>query len=311
MPYTDEQRHQRMVAEKLRRMGKPRRILPHEFAVAEAKIRAFHSRGMSIQAIHERTGIGRKALGNIVNKPGTTKTLLRENYEAVLRLKYEAPSGGPHSGANMSPLGARRRLQALWLAGYSQYFLAEWMGSTVQQVSKVTRGATKILHLDFHQRVASMYDKLINEDPTLYIPENLVVRNRNLASGRGFAPAHCWDAETIDDPDAHPEWTGVCGTVQGRYVHEREGIPLCDACRGARNKRWMELHNYVFDREYLVTVMDNRGISTEKMAKDMHVSPSTVGNWRTGVRRPAPEKLDDIADYFGVNKIDLIAGGDA
>jgi hypothetical protein len=58
-------------------------------------------------------------------------------------------------------------------------------------------------------------------------------RARNLAHAYRWAPVGAWDDDTIDSPDAFPDWTGACGTPRGYRAHSTHRIPLCDPCREA------------------------------------------------------------------------------
>jgi hypothetical protein len=304
--YTDEQRHRRMVADKLRKMGRPVRILPHEFALAEAKIQSLHQQGMSLIMLHERTGIGTRTIGRIVFEPsGAVKTLLRECFDRLMALEFEPP-GADVRGARLSPVPARRRLQALWLAGYSQSFQAEWMGTTVQVVSKIIREETVIIHADFNRRIAEMYDKLIYADPTDFgLDATKVKRTQTHASGRGFAPAHCWDEDTIDRLDAHPEWTGACGTRHGRTIHKREGIPMCAACKRSRYTE-PPAAKLVLDREELERHIAAWDGTLRSLAAEMDMHVDSLSGWRNGQRSPSPEALEKLAGVLGVHSEELI-----
>lgn len=55
-------------------------------------------------------------------------------------------------------------------------------------------------------------------------------------------------------------------------------------------KRYMELH----------------GKNQMDLMKDLHLSSSTVSNWCTGLKLPRMDKVQLLADYFGINKSDLI-----
>lgn len=302
---TEEQRHRRMVTDKLRKMGKPRRIYPHEFLIASEKIKALHGRGMNIATLCERTGIGRKTLGNIIFGTGKSTTLPRDGYVKLLALEYEPP-GADVRGARLRPEPARRRLQALWLAGYSQSFLAEWIGTTVQVVSKIVREETTVIHADFNQRIAEMYDKLIYADPAEFgLDPAKVKRTKTHASGRGFAPAICWDDDTIDDPDAFPEWTGACGTTHGRTIHKREGIPMCTPCKRALNPN-PRPPMVNLDRDALNHLLAARDGTLKDLAAEIGMNVDSLSGWRNGQRSPSPAALERLAGALGVHSQELI-----
>jgi transcriptional regulator with XRE-family HTH domain len=46
----------------------------------------------------------------------------------------------------------------------------------------------------------------------------------------------------------------------------------------------------------------------KELAEALHVAPSTVTGWTKGKFTPAVERLDEIADFFGVSYVDLITG---
>lgn len=48
-------------------------------------------------------------------------------------------------------------------------------------------------------------------------------------------------------------------------------------------------------------------MTQEDLARELRVSKGAVGNWETGIRRPDPETLDEIADLFNVD-MDYLLG---
>lgn len=61
-------------------------------------------------------------------------------------------------------------------------------------------------------------------------------RSRNRARREGWAPPAAWSDETIDDPQAHPDWTGHCGTDHGWWLHSFNDIPTCARCQAAHDE---------------------------------------------------------------------------
>jgi len=83
----------------------------------------------------------------------------------------------------------------------------------------------------------ALYDELWQADPADHgASPGGITRARRYAAERRWAPPQAWDDDTIDNPDAFPDWTGQCGTPQGVGAHRRAGIPACDPCRRARNE---------------------------------------------------------------------------
>lgn len=183
--------------------------------------------GMSLATI-EQHYVGHNSVGPLLR-------CSRDTARAVLRLNY-----GPEDRQYWPAAGIRRRLQALVAAGYTTRWLATEIGKTYQQVSAFIRGFTVNMETSrvervFGDRVIETYDKYIDVDPaSLGHKLHAISYARTTARKGGYAPAHCWDADTLDDPQAIPEWTGRCGTRDGWDIHIREDIPLCDPCRKAQ-----------------------------------------------------------------------------
>lgn len=52
--------------------------------------------------------------------------------------------------------------------------------------------------------------------------------------------------------------------------------------------------------------LDLKGKERQEMAKDLGFNYSTVCNWFQGVKYPRIDKIEKMAQYFGVNKSELI-----
>lgn len=52
--------------------------------------------------------------------------------------------------------------------------------------------------------------------------------------------------------------------------------------------------------------MDLKGINQTDLMNDLDLSSSTVSNWCTGQKMPRMGKIQMLADYFGIEKSDLI-----
>lgn len=57
----------------------------------------------------------------------------------------------------------------------------------------------------------------------------------------------------------------------------------------------------------LKELRDKKGISQYKMAAELSISQSTIGNWEAGKREPNFKTLIKLADYFGVS-VDYLIG---
>ena len=59
-------------------------------------------------------------------------------------------------------------------------------------------------------------------------------------------------------------------------------------------------------RKNLKSYMDLNNKSQMDIVNDLHLSQSTVSNWCTGLKLPRMDKVQMLADYFGIEKSDLL-----
>ena len=52
--------------------------------------------------------------------------------------------------------------------------------------------------------------------------------------------------------------------------------------------------------------LDLNNKSQQDLVKDLGLSASTVSNWYTGLKLPRMSKVEMLANYFGINKSDLL-----
>lgn len=66
-----------------------------------------------------------------------------------------------------------------------------------------------------------------------------------------------------------------------------------------------DLYRSVFSAK-LKYYMNKNGKNQTDLMRDLHLSSSTVSSWCTGQKLPRMGKIQMLADYFGINKSDLI-----
>lgn len=288
-------------ARKLRNMGKPQRVLPHEYAEAMAIIRRAHASGMSLTQIGYQLEMCKTTLSQHMR--GERETMRRETYNKLLRLQPELPerSGATRrGGAKISPQGSVRRLQALTAMGWPIKTAAPIIGVDQRNLAKILLGKVRFVYSVMAADIAMAYDKLIGMDPLEQRASWTIEASRREAARRRYAPPHCWDEDTIDDPDAHPEWTGACGTEEGYRIHVRETVngnhlPPCEPCRKAA-EIVLPGHQgaagdapFEFNAERFSEELDRRGINPRQLAIKMGRDPKQADRfyrWRTGDRSP-------------------------
>ncbi len=59
-----------------------------------------------------------------------------------------------------------------------------------------------------------------------------------------------------------------------------------------------------------VKLLQERNISTYKVAKETNIAQSVFSSWKNGISAPKTDKLQKIADYFGVSIEYLMTGED-
>ncbi|MEU6647706.1 hypothetical protein ABZ863_35015 [Saccharomonospora sp. NPDC046836] len=192
--------------------------------------------GMGLRAIAAAAKVDRKRLHAVLTGRPERGTGPQEKVRPALAaavLAVEPTLDNLAPSTLIDPTGTRRRAQALVAAGWPQARLAAALymrpgnfGTMLQRPSVQARRA---------RDMREIYEQLWNADPAEHgASAGGITRARAYAAANRWAPPGAWDLETIDDPAAHPEWTGVCGTVDGLRVHRRIRVPLCPPCRDAQ-----------------------------------------------------------------------------
>lgn len=269
--------------------------------------------GMSIRAIAKAAGVSNSAAHRAVSgrhRDGSpVVTMYREQGEALLAAQPVALPEDPNAVALLDITGSRRRAQALMALGFSGTYLSEMLG--YNQLTNLWRlllptGYKSIgAHRVFMIREA--YDKYQHADPVDFgLSAYSINRAKNVAQKHNMAPPSCWDDDTIDDPDAAPEWTGACGTSEGYRIHLREGIPVCDACRDTYRVEQERTFSYEkFARAFIAS-----GLSGQELAQITGASTTAVYRWTRGERNPLPSSVNAIAQALGVGVEDITDEGD-
>lgn len=129
--------------------------------------------------------------------------------------------------------GTRRRLQALVARGFTLSFLARRLGQDPSNFAKTVR--QQRVYAATARATIALYDELSLADPAGHgVSPARAERARRYAAEHCWAPVGAWDEDTIDDPEAFPDWTGKCGTPRGDAAHRYYRIlPVCQPCRDA------------------------------------------------------------------------------
>ncbi|WP_424891849.1 hypothetical protein [Streptomyces sp. XH2] len=205
-------------------------------------IRNLQECGLGLRNIAAAAGVDRKRLQAVLNgRPdrGTPPQVQVRPALAAAVLAVEPTLDNFGAATLINAVGTTRRLQALVAAGWPQHRLAVRLrmtdtsfGATIHRDRVIARTARAVLCL---------YGELWRTDPRqLGVDNQAYSRARNHAAARRWAPVSAWDDDTIDDPAAFPEWTGMCGKPEGAHIHQRIGVPVCQPCLEARRGHYRQ-----------------------------------------------------------------------
>lgn len=132
--------------------------------------------------------------------------------------------------------GSHRRVQALAVNGWPLARLGVRLGTTGGNLATRFKAAEVTAAVARASR--ALFDELWRADPREQGVDNQAYsRAINQARANGWAPVGAWDEDTLDDPAAFPDWTGLCGTPSGYNAHYHHRLlPVCARCKQARSE---------------------------------------------------------------------------
>lgn len=197
--------------------------------------------GMSAEQIAERCFMSSGSISEIIagSRRGehghkyVIREVYRENAESVLAIKPEIPAD--RGGARINAVGTTRRIQALAAEGFPVRWIGDQCGFVGQTFYLTAQGKRKVVYYSTAHKIKCLYEKLAgNATPEdMGIPAGKANLARTYAARSGYVRSAYWDWDTIDDPDAFPDFTGFCGTLRGYQVHQETGTTACPPCKTA------------------------------------------------------------------------------
>lgn len=270
--------------------GNPRMVPLAKTKQARAKVRTYQARGMTLTQMQKQTGVHLSTISEQLrfDRPNMN----RRTYLALARMTFEEPS----DRALLDATGTRRRILSLWHDGFGPQFQAERAGWPKSNVQRVARGAVSRVEYGTARKFRELYEKLAESRPADFgIPERSARYVRGFALKHGGVPRECWDEDTIDDPEALPDWTGYCGTGLGMAVHRRDGIPPCEPCKKAFTRG---VPYPGFNGERLKELRLKAGYARVPLAKLAHLHESSIQYWETG--RSIPQRMGGLDRVLSV-----------
>jgi hypothetical protein len=122
-----------------------------------------------------------------------------------------------------SPVGTRRRLQALTAAGWSTALLAERMGVTKSAVAQLRTTAQARVLVATATDVAALYEQCRRRTPS----GGYQWRVQRYAHARGWPSPAEWDGLDLDDPTVMPGRPRPAVGAQREYEATWRGVAAC------------------------------------------------------------------------------------
>jgi transcriptional regulator with XRE-family HTH domain len=205
-------------------------------------VNAIRSTGMGVANLSEKTGVSIATIDHLLYGSGDyppAAQLRTESAQALLA--YWPTLDDYYDGAIIDATGTRRRIQALAAIG--------WPSNAIQQrVNHITLKAVERLRINDRvtartaRAIRDLYDEVSEKRAEDYgVTPWVAVRSRTYATKNEYAAPIAWDPDTIDDPNAHPDWTGFCGTDRGFWAHSLHQLPMCSRCKAA-HEEWLDEH---------------------------------------------------------------------
>jgi hypothetical protein len=286
----------------LREAGRPSLITPEELAAVKARVARLHAEGMSYPQIAAVAGVQDSSVACLISgwrgrARGEATGMRRTTYDAIMRVTYQPPTDGRY-GARMGAIGTVRRLQALVAHGFSLDVIAQHLGDGLDEridrtvLGKIVRQqrSTSFVHAQMHYAVMKAYEKLRDMDPRDMQSPYATGRALGSAKRHGYVAPGYWDDDTIDDPNAFPEYTGFCGQVKGILIHLRDDIPICDYCQTTLDKSRSRVNPFELYDMYV-----NQGMNSREIGAEFHVRADLISKYATVlIRRHILTRVNEV-----------------
>ncbi|TXS21410.1 hypothetical protein EAO71_27305 [Streptomyces sp. ms191] len=222
---TDTQRTANRVARQ-RKASRQRQGIDGHIAgsIVADHIRKCLDAGWTRLGLAEASTVSERAIRYIL---GGQPQVQRDNGLRLLNVK-------PEHSPKVPPLGSIRRIKALARAGYTIDWTATQVACSNRHIYEILNGTVDAVDRTLAERFAALYRRH-EATPGPSRPARIAAASKNWPGPDG------WDSDSIDDPEAHPDWTGFCGTDRGWWTHRLERIAACERCQNAHDE-WLQAH---------------------------------------------------------------------
>lgn len=180
---------------------------------------ALHAAGITIHRVAALTGIGYKNVRGFTqhdysNAAPRRRRVTRDVAERLLAITVET-----HTPGYVSPLGSRRRVEALAAIGWPSVHLARAAG--IHPSNRTTILAGKTMRAGTAARIAKAYEELKRQKPERHgIRRSSISASRLRAKELRWPPPDYWDmVGAIDDPDFVPDFGKKRSEILAENAH--------------------------------------------------------------------------------------------
>ncbi|MFH8867103.1 hypothetical protein [Streptomyces griseus] len=220
--------------------------------------------GMSFRNLSAATGVSNGTLEHLIyGVTGYPPARQIRSESAAALLGYWPTLDDYADLAVIDATGTRRRMQALAALGWSA-------PAVHQRIDFVT--ARAIANLKAREQVTARLARAVRDfyrqvcgSPAEKhgVPTAAAKQARTGAARNRWPGPSAWDDDTIDDPDAKPDWTGHCGTDRGWWSHRQQDIPLCEACEQAHSQ-WKKEHGHLSRSELMTALCASKASASRR-----------------------------------------------
>lgn len=225
-------------------------------------VRALIAAGMSARVICRVARVSTSVLQRLLYSDPPIDRLTAATAERVMATEFDIWEVS--EVASVDATGARRRIQALAVAGWSLPKQAAEIGISAQYMGHYARADR--LAAGTVRKIMRAYPRLCATLPPqgTRFDRMAVSRTRTMAAARGWAGIGAWDERAIDDPDAGPARSDEVDTPLDRY----DEVVVAGALAGrARLRELTEPERVELARRW-----EQRGGTVTGLSKLMHCS---------------------------------------
>ena len=196
--------------------------------------------------------VSERAIRYILNGQPTVQ---RDNATRLLAVR-------PEDSPRVPAIGAVRRIKALARAGYPIDWTLQQVDCSHRRIYEILNGTVAIIERPLAEQFATLYRR----HEATPGPSDAA---RITAASKDWTGPDGWDADSIDDPTAHPDWTGYCGTDHGWWMHKINAIAVCARCEQA-HAAWLAERKHLPSRERFRQLALAKGAASNRGACIAH-----------------------------------------